>query len=68
MHLGPAEIILALKVRFRRDLQVGELEIRINELEARLRAAVPALRRIYVEPGFDERSARGAMSPQLSGR
>jgi cation diffusion facilitator family transporter len=54
MHLGPAEIILALKVRFRRDLTVGELEVRINELEARLRAAVPALRRIYVEPGFDE--------------
>ena len=26
--------------------------------EARLRAEVPALRRIYVEPGFDEHAAR----------
>jgi cation diffusion facilitator family transporter len=66
MHLGPAEIILALKVRFRSDLTVGELEVRINELEARLRAAVPALRRIYVEPGFDERAARAEASASPS--
>ncbi len=59
MHLGPDEIILALKVHFSSELTVGVLETRINELEARLRAAVPALRRIYVEPGFDERAARG---------
>jgi len=54
MHLAPEEIILALKVRFSPELTVRTLEARINELEARLRAAVPALRRIYVEPGFDE--------------
>jgi cation diffusion facilitator family transporter len=58
MHMGPAEIILALKVRFRRDLSVADLESRINDLEAKLRAAVPALRRIYVEPGFDESASR----------
>jgi cation diffusion facilitator family transporter len=59
MHLGPTEIILALKVHFSPDMTVGALEQRINELEARLRQAVPSLRRIYVEPGFDERAARG---------
>ncbi len=58
MHLGPDEIILALKVRFSPDLTVVILEARINELETRLRAAVPALRRIYVEPGFDESAGR----------
>lgn len=58
MHLGPAEIILALKVHFRPDMTVAALEARINELEARLRGAVPALRRIYVEPGFDESVGR----------
>ena len=59
MHLGPNEIILALKVHFSPDMTVGALEQRINQLEARLRQAVPSLRRIYVEPGFDERAARG---------
>lgn len=58
MHLGPQEVILALKIRFRSELSTGELEHRINELEARLREAVPILRRIYVEPGFDESTGR----------
>jgi cation diffusion facilitator family transporter len=54
MHMGPHEVILAIKVQFAPDMTVRELEGRINELEAKLRAAVPTLRRIYVEPGFDE--------------
>jgi len=58
MHLGPAEIILALKVQFRPDMTVAALEGRINELEARLRSAGTAVRRIYVEPGFDESVGR----------
>jgi cation diffusion facilitator family transporter len=58
MHVGPTEIILAVKVQFSPELTVRTLEVRINELEARLRGAVPALRRIYVEPGFDEAPAR----------
>ncbi|MEO6951099.1 MAG: cation diffusion facilitator family transporter [Polyangia bacterium] len=57
MHMGPTEVILALKVQFVPHMTVGALEVRINELEAKLRAAVPTLRRIYVEPGFDERRA-----------
>ena len=55
MHMGPNEVILAIKVQFAPDMTVRALEGRINELEAKLRAAVPTLRRIYVEPGFDER-------------
>ncbi len=58
MHLGPAEILLALKLRFSPEMSVQTLETRINELEAKLRAAVPSLRRIYVEPGFDEATVR----------
>jgi divalent metal cation (Fe/Co/Zn/Cd) transporter len=55
MHLGPEEAMAALKIRFRDNLDVRALELRINELEAALRRAVPRLRRIYIEPGFDER-------------
>ena len=55
MHLGPGEAILALKIHFSNDLDVRTLELKINEIEAALRHALPVLRRIYVEPGFDER-------------
>jgi cation diffusion facilitator family transporter len=58
MHLGPHEVILAIKIHFRGTLDVRTLEVRINEIEAKLRAELPQLRRIYVEPGFDESKNR----------
>ena len=53
MHLGPDSILLALKVRFRRDLTVAEVEAAIDVLEARVRAEIPAMKRIFVEPDSD---------------
>lgn len=60
MHLGPAEVIAAIKVRFKDHLDVRSLERSINDIEAELRRALPQLRRIYIEPGFDEEAARAA--------
>jgi cation diffusion facilitator family transporter len=57
MHLGPEEVMLAIKVRFLGNLDTRTLELRINDIEARLRKELPRLKRIYVEPGFDERRA-----------
>jgi cation diffusion facilitator family transporter len=57
MHLGPDEVIMAVKVRFNGEMTVRTLEERINQMEAELRRELPKLRRIYVEPGFDERKA-----------
>jgi cation diffusion facilitator family transporter len=57
IHLGPAEVMVGLKLTFRPDLDTRTLEQRINELEAQLRKELPHLKRIYVEPGFDERAA-----------
>jgi cation diffusion facilitator family transporter len=56
MHLGPDSILLALKVRFRSGMSVGDLEGAINALEASVRAKVPAMTRIFVEPdsAYDE--------------
>jgi len=54
VHLGPDEVMCGLKLSFTPTLETRALELRINELEAQLRAAFPHLRRIYVEPGFDE--------------
>jgi divalent metal cation (Fe/Co/Zn/Cd) transporter len=60
MHLGPEEVIAAIKVRFSAALDTRTLEQRINEIEAELRRALPRLHRIYIEPGFDERAAKRA--------
>jgi cation diffusion facilitator family transporter len=58
MHMGPEEVIAAIKIKFDGDLTVRSLEVRINEIEAALRKELPRLRRIYVEPGFDESVGR----------
>ncbi len=54
MHIGPRDVLLAIKLQFDRTLTMDLLEQCINDLERNLRAALPHLRRIYVEPGFDE--------------
>jgi cation diffusion facilitator family transporter len=61
MHLGPDEVIAAIKVRFLGNLDTRRLELSINEIEAELRGELPRLRRIYIEPGFDEERARKSL-------
>jgi cation diffusion facilitator family transporter len=58
LHIGPREVLCAIKLHFRRDLTIDGLERSINALEAQLRQAFPHLRRIYIEPGFDESKSR----------
>jgi len=52
-HLGPDTALLALKVRFCRDLTVPQLEAAVDALEANVRAKVPIMKRIFVEPDGD---------------
>jgi cation diffusion facilitator family transporter len=52
-HLGPDTVLLALKLRFARDLTVDELEKVVDDVEARVRAHVPIMKRIFVEPDGD---------------
>jgi ribosomal 50S subunit-recycling heat shock protein len=58
MHIAPQEVLGAFKLRFARDLSMDQLEVKINDLESRLRSEFPHLRRIYIEPGFDESKHR----------
>ena len=51
MHLGPDEVLAALKILFDDDLSTDELAATIDELEAQIRAELPILKRIWVEPG-----------------
>lgn len=50
LHLGPSSVLLALKVRFAGGTSLPDVERIINEVEKRIRAAEPRMRRIFVEP------------------
>jgi cation diffusion facilitator family transporter len=49
MHLGPDVILLALKVAFRPSLSVAEVEDVTNQIEAKVRAEMPQMRKIFIE-------------------
>lgn len=49
MHVGPAEVVLALDLRFRRELDAGAVADAVKRIEKRIRAAHPVVRYIFVE-------------------
>ncbi|MBV2356142.1 cation diffusion facilitator family transporter [Streptomyces sp. J2-1] len=62
LHLGPEELLVAAKIAVQHDDTATEVANAINAAEARIRAAVPIARVIYLEPDiYDEaEAARGA--------
>ena len=50
MHLGPDDLLLAVKVDFDHSLSMAELAQAIDQAEAALRTAVPKTTTIYIEP------------------
>ncbi|GAA2103509.1 cation diffusion facilitator family transporter [Actinomadura alba] len=60
MHLGPDELLVAAKIAIDREDSAIEVAHAINGAEARIRAAVPIARLIYIEPDIlrCERPAR----------
>ncbi|MBN8612360.1 MAG: cation transporter [Deltaproteobacteria bacterium] len=53
MHLGPKQVLLALKVELDRDLDITGVEKTIDALETRIREEMPQMRYIFVEPDSD---------------
>ena len=51
MHLGPEELLVAVKVRVRATATGAEVCDAIDRAEAAVREAEPIARVIYVEPG-----------------
>ncbi|SDH57072.1 cation diffusion facilitator family transporter [Actinokineospora alba] len=49
-YVGPDELLIAAKIGFAADLTLAEIAQAIDQAEARIRAAVPAARLIYLEP------------------
>ena len=50
MQQGPGEVLVHVKLAFRPDLTIADACRVINEFEARLRAARPEIRWVFVEP------------------
>jgi cation diffusion facilitator family transporter len=50
LYLGPDELLVAAKLGFAADRPLGDVAADIDALEARIRAAVPTARVIYLEP------------------
>ena len=59
-HLGPDEILLAAKVEFIPGLTLEQLAVAIDSVEARIRASVPEVRLIYLEPDIHHGGPAGA--------
>jgi cation diffusion facilitator family transporter len=49
MHLGPREVLLNLSVDFKDGMDSTQVEETIGELERRIKAASPQVKRIYIE-------------------
>jgi divalent metal cation (Fe/Co/Zn/Cd) transporter len=47
---GPGEILVAMKVHFKSELSIDDCVRKINEIEKRLRAEMPELKWVFIEP------------------
>ncbi|GGY71395.1 transporter [Streptomyces olivaceoviridis] len=77
LHLGPEELLIAAKIAVQHDDTATEVAGAINAAEARIRAAVPIARVIYLEPdiyseaeaakGPDPKATPGGPTPHPAG-
>ena len=62
LYLGPDELMVAAKIALNADKPLREVADDIDEIEARIRAAVPVARVVYIEPDV----YRPAIDPEPS--
>ena len=63
VHVGPDELLVAIKLEFAGLLTVEQVAAQINETEHRIRAAVPSATYIYLEPDVYQRDYRRDAAP-----
>jgi len=63
LHLGPQTVLLAMKVRFAAGTSLEDLERVTDDIESRVRAKFPQMKRIFVEADGDYDAAK---DPDLS--
>ncbi len=62
MHLGPDELLVGAKLAMPSQATLAEVAAAIDAAEARVRAAVPSARVIYLEPDIDRPRAEPSAS------
>lgn len=65
MHLGPEEVLVGMKIVVDDAMTAHDATRFIDVIEARLRAELPILKRIYVEIGAQEDPRASMTSPSL---
>ncbi|SEG93858.1 cation diffusion facilitator family transporter [Actinacidiphila yanglinensis] len=60
LHLGPEELLVAAKIAVQHDDTAAQVAIAIDAAEERIRAAVPIVRVIYLEPDIYSEAAAAA--------
>jgi cation diffusion facilitator family transporter len=50
LHMGPEEIVAALSIEFEDDVSAPEIEACVERIEARLKAEMPEITRLFVKP------------------
>ena len=58
MRMGPDQVLLTVDIRFRRGLDVQQVESAIDRLEARIRPQEPTIEKIFIEPDSLKSPAR----------
>lgn len=64
LYLGPDELLVAAKVGFAPGSKLADVARAIDEIEARIRMAVPVARVIYIEPDVVRTTPRAAPSTE----
>ncbi|MEJ2641980.1 MAG: cation diffusion facilitator family transporter [Desulfosarcinaceae bacterium] len=59
LYFGPSEVLVNLEVDFKDTLNAEEIETTIDGIEAKIRAAIPAVTRIFIEAEKVHRRAAG---------
>jgi cation diffusion facilitator family transporter len=68
MHFGPDDVLLNLRVEFRRDLDAAEIAAAIQRVEASIRRAFPEVRCIFLEAAALAGQAVSEDAPRLATR
>ncbi|NYI06162.1 cation diffusion facilitator family transporter [Allostreptomyces psammosilenae] len=63
LHLGPEELLVAAKIAVRHDETAAQVARAIDAAEARVRAAVPMARLIYLEPDIRRGAVTASTTP-----
>jgi divalent metal cation (Fe/Co/Zn/Cd) transporter len=63
MRLGPDNVLLTAAVRFRRQLDLDQVEQAIDRLEHAIKRPYPAIQHLYLESGALRQAARSVASP-----